>query len=117
MLAYLIDMIPLIIIYVLSAGIVGKYADNLIIDFYWIALQLTYFIFFEGLFGTSPGKIILHIKVIGKDGQMPPGFEKVLIRNIFKIINPLGLGFLAIVNDEEKRGWHDRIAKTYVVTD
>ena len=28
---------------------------------------------------------------------------------------PLYLGFLSILWDDERRGWHDRIAKTHVI--
>jgi len=28
---------------------------------------------------------------------------------------PVGLGFLWVIWDAQKQGWHDKIAKTYVV--
>lgn len=117
MVAYLIDMIPLVITIGLFVRLIENAPNSFSYRFYAIIFQLTYFTFSEGLFGTSLGKKILRIKVIGKEGQMPPGFEKAIIRNIFKIINPLCMGFVAIAEDEEKKGWHDRIAKTYVVAD
>ncbi|NMC59160.1 MAG: hypothetical protein GYA51_07240 [Candidatus Methanofastidiosa archaeon] len=117
MFAYLIDIISLGIITGFLLVLIGVSPDRFTFDFYSIVFQLTYFSFSEGFFGTSLGKKILHIRVIGKEGQMPPGFEKAMLRNIFKIINPLCMGFVAIADDEEKRGWHDRIARTYVVSE
>jgi len=57
------------------------------------------------------------IKLCGTDGTYPVGYGKGFLRWIGMNISSLviGLGFLWILIDENKQGWHDKIAGTYVV--
>ncbi|MDB5078893.1 MAG: hypothetical protein JWP00_817 [Chloroflexi bacterium] len=86
--------------------------------------------------GQTLGKKILRIKVIGLDGR-PPNFQSALNRNLFGYAYGLGtvgfviggfgtvvgfclqlmvfMGFTAAFFNRERRGWHDRLADTYVV--
>jgi hypothetical protein len=66
--------------------------------------------------GQTPGKMALGIKVIGTDGA-PVGWGKALLRYVGYIISGLvlALGFIWIAFDSKRQGWHDKIAKTYVV--
>jgi uncharacterized RDD family membrane protein YckC len=69
--------------------------------------------------GTSPAKKLLGMTVITDDGE-PAGFLRMAFREtIGKMISlaVFGLGFLAIPLSDEKRGWHDRMAGTWVVVD
>jgi uncharacterized RDD family membrane protein YckC len=75
--------------------------------------------YFAGLWtwkGTSIGGIVLGLKVVRQDGQ-PLTFLVALVRafaGAFSLI-VLFLGFLWIIWDKEKQGWHDKIAGTVVV--
>ena len=62
------------------------------------------------------GKKLLGIKVVDRDGHRI-GFGRAFVRNISKILSliPFGLGFLWVAFSKEKKGWHDIIAKTYVI--
>jgi uncharacterized RDD family membrane protein YckC len=64
------------------------------------------------------GKKLLGIKVVDKEGNRL-SFGRAIIRNLAKILSliPFGLGFLWAGFSKEKRGWHDYIARTYVVQD
>ncbi len=69
--------------------------------------------------GTTPAKRWLDLTVVTEDGE-PAGFFRMAFREtIGKAISALavGLGFLAIRSDPEHRGWHDRMAETWVVHD
>jgi uncharacterized RDD family membrane protein YckC len=67
--------------------------------------------------GTTPGKAILGLYVVKKDGQKA-GFGTMVVREwILKLISAyfLFLGFLWALFNRERRTWHDMILGTYVV--
>lgn len=62
------------------------------------------------------GKHIMKVKVIDENGnRLSPMLS--LRRNTMKILSFLVLsaGFIWILFDKKRQGWHDKIAKTYVV--
>lgn len=67
-------------------------------------------------YGGTFGKQLMDIKVIDEYGQRLT-FKKSAVRNLSKILSQfvLSLGFIWILFDKERQGWHDKIAKTYVV--
>jgi len=76
------------------------------------------FVSFWTLIGQTPGMRFLGIR-LQYEGQNEIPF-KVANRRIFAIplsVIPLGLGFLAILVNPERRGWHDRMAGTEVIYD
>ncbi len=82
-----------------------------------LVLNLAYYVLFTGLRGQTPGKMAVGITVIDEWGNVP-GLTRALIREIpgkFLSGIALGLGFVWVAWDEKKQGWHDKIAKTYVV--
>lgn len=86
--------------------------------------------------GQTLGKRVLRIKIIDKDGRTP-NFQTALTRNMFGYAYGLGTvafmlggfgtitgaflqlmvfaGFTAAFFNRQRRGWHDRLAETYVV--
>ena len=67
--------------------------------------------------GTTPGKKLLGMRVVREDGR-PAGFFIMLIREwIGKAISSMvfSLGFIWILIDRDKQGWHDKLVSTYVV--
>ena len=75
--------------------------------------------YFAGMWAwkaTTIGGIVLGLKVARMDGQ-PLTFTVALVRGLaaaFSVI-VLFLGFLWIIWDNDKQGWHDKIAGTVVV--
>src|ERR1044071_289250 len=75
--------------------------------------------YFAGMWAwkaTTIGGIVLGLKVARMDGQ-PMTFTVALVRGLaaaFSVI-VLFLGFLWIIWDSDKQGWHDKIAGTVVV--
>lgn len=69
--------------------------------------------------GTTPAKRFLSMTVVTEDGR-PAGFLRMAFREtIGKWISTaaFGLGLLAIPRHAEKRGWHDRMAETWVIVE
>ena len=67
--------------------------------------------------GTTPGKHLLHMRIIKENGA-DAGFWTMLGREwIGKWISGMifSLGYVWILIDKENQGWHDKILATYVV--
>ncbi len=81
-----------------------------------LAISAGYFTYFFGN-GQTLGMKATRIKLCGTDGKYPIGYTKGFLRWIGMVISGLviGLGFLWILIDKNKQGWHDKIADTYVV--
>ncbi|MBN9390605.1 MAG: RDD family protein [Chloroflexi bacterium] len=100
------------------------------------SVTLAYSVLCTWKWGQTLGKRVLRIKIIGKDGK-PPTFQAALTRNLFGYAYGLGsvafglagfgsvlgfclqlmviAGFTAAFFNRQRRGWHDRLAETYVV--
>ena len=84
-------------------------------------LNWGYYIFFELLWnGQSPGKRLVGLRVIGKNGA-PIGLPKLAIRNLVRIVDSLptlyGVGIIAMFIDTKSRRLGDLAAGTLVVYD
>jgi uncharacterized RDD family membrane protein YckC len=77
---------------------------------------MTYFTWFHGIGGRTPGKILLGLRVIQASGDpMTPGVA--FLRWVGYLISGsvFCLGFLWVAFDGRKQGWHDKIAATIVI--
>jgi uncharacterized RDD family membrane protein YckC len=129
LLAYAIDYVLLILL-MSSVGI----AFGLVLRFTGISLHwedehdtklklITVIIFLaynSGFEATrmqgSIGKTICGLKVVNAQGQRI-NFSNALGRNAGKLLSSLvlGMGYLNIFWDKHRQGWHDQMAKTYVI--
>lgn len=75
-----------------------------------------YWYFWSRQEGRTPGKQVMKLKVIKVDGTSISDSDAI-IRYFGYFINTaiILLGWLWIMVDKEHQGWHDKIAKTYVV--
>lgn len=66
--------------------------------------------------GQTPGKMLLDIRVVKVDGS-PLTRKDAFIRYVGYALNWLGLGvgWLWAFFDKDHQGWHDKLAKTYVM--
>ncbi len=118
LISYLVDGIILGVIgWILnyaSSGVGGTVGS--IILFLSGLVSLAYFTYFFGN-GQTLGMKAMNIKLIGTDGTYPIGYAKGFLRWIGMIISTfvILLGFVWILIDKKKQGWHDKIAGTYVV--
>jgi len=76
-------------------------------------LLIIYFVFFEGIWAKSPGKLITRTRVVMED-ERRPGFKAILIRTLARLIP---FEFLTFFKPKHPRGLHDRLSKTVVVDD
>ncbi len=127
-LAYLIDGAVIFVGYIATwilAIVLGAISDALgglmLLVGYLVVIALSLVMIVLGLggpLGQTPGKHLMGIKVVGPNPG-PIGAGKAFVRWIGylldSIICGLPIGFLWILFDKEKRGWHDIIADTRVV--
>lgn len=81
-----------------------------------LIIGLVYFTYFHSSTGQTIGKKLVKIKVIQASGG-PINYKIAFIRWAGYFISGLVmfLGFICVVFDKNKQGWHDKIAGTYVV--
>ena len=119
--SYILDEIIIITI----AFVLGVFCDNfwydsnvieLITYLFVLLIFVGYYTYFFGN-GQTTGMKAAKIKLCGTDGTYPMGYGKGFLRLFGMIISiiALGLGFLWILLDKNKQGWHDKIANTFVI--
>lgn len=76
---------------------------------------------YHSIFEATPmrgsiGKKLCKLAVVDADGRRL-SVLKALIRNFGKLLSSIvfGVGYLAILWDDHKQAWHDKMAKTYVI--
>jgi uncharacterized RDD family membrane protein YckC len=99
------------------SGVIGT-ADALLIALgaaAWTAAGVTYLLVFWVLAGQTPGMRFLGLQLrTGGEERLRLGQAIRRLSGLILSILPLGLGFLPILTDERRRGWHDRMAGTEV---
>ncbi len=75
-----------------------------------------YCVTFWTLFGQTPGKWLLGLRVVGPDGGTV-SVARALLRFAGYVLSavPFYAGFLWVLVDPQRRAWHDRLSLTYVV--
>jgi uncharacterized RDD family membrane protein YckC len=81
-----------------------------------ICVPPLYFIAMTALFGQTIGKMITGTRVVSSDGGPVP-LLSAIVRFLAYIPSGLllGAGFLWILWDPERQGWHDMLADTVVI--
>lgn len=82
-----------------------------------MGLSTAYFVVFHGMDGKTIGKWLLGLRVVGAD-RGPLTYRRALLRWIGLVglgLASFGLAFLWIFWQREKRGWHDFLARTWVI--
>ena len=81
-------------------------------SFSWAVLGVWFVLTALGvaLFGASPGKTLLGIRVASVDAAAVIGIPRALLRTAL-----IALVLPPLVRDSDTRGWHDRAARTVVV--
>lgn len=66
---------------------------------------------------ATPGKMVFSVKVMDAKTGSSPTAKQSLIRYLgyYICILSLGVGFIWVLWDAKKQGWHDKMAKTIVV--
>lgn len=122
--AYIIDTIFITLVALIiafGAAIIWGLEDELILQIAYSAsgiVTLIYLLGFWAMAGGTPGKLMLGMRIVGPDGSIDGiGWGRAILRLLGTIISsiPCYLGYIWIIIDKDKQGWHDKIAGTYVV--
>jgi uncharacterized RDD family membrane protein YckC len=127
--AFIIDLILLSLSGVIAAWVIRQIISFFQLKLFWdrlpVVLPITFFstvyvllyvLFFWTLLGYTPGKMLLGLKIVRRGGQ-----RLTLGRSLLRFIGywvsaiPLFLGFLWIIFDRRRQGWHDKLADTQVI--
>ena len=81
-----------------------------------LLFSASYYVFFWSLAGQTPGKMLMGLKVISTRGK-PISVNQAVRRVLGYVLSIISLwiGFLWILVDNRRQGWHDKIAGTLVV--
>jgi uncharacterized RDD family membrane protein YckC len=81
----------------------------------WLALACSYFVVLHGQAGKTVGQWLFGLCVVDRRRE-PIGYGRALWRCIVGVLTaPLVIGYLRILWQREKRGWHDSLAGTWVI--
>jgi len=110
LIAYLIDNL----IFVVPSFFVGNNEMAQLVLYFGVGTL--YFVWMNGMYGASLGKMVMKLKITKEDGSKID-YKDALLREIASYLSLVvfGLGFLNIIWNKRKQGWHDIIAKTIVV--
>lgn len=100
-----------------ARSVVGQHSMPLFVLLTWgsFGLATAYFVVFHGLDGKTIGKWLLGLRVVGAERQSIT-YRRAFLRWLAMVLlAPLVLSFLWILWSREKRGWHDFIARTWVI--
>jgi uncharacterized RDD family membrane protein YckC len=83
----------------------------------YIGWSVGYFVVFWSTTGQTPGDRLMQLRVLGADDREAVGPRRALVRcvGILLAAIPLFAGFVPILFDARRRGFHDRLAGTVVV--
>lgn len=68
-------------------------------------------------YAATPGKLLLDCEIVDAYSGQPLRLKQAIVRYLGYFVSalPLGLGFLWILWDKRRQGWHDKIARTVVI--
>lgn len=81
-----------------------------------VSFYVGYFIFFWMLVGQTPGKMLMGVRVVSVTAR-PLSFGQAIKRLLGYYLSmlPFFMGFFWILVSDSRQGWHDKIARTYVI--
>lgn len=85
-------------------------------QFLAVLISAAYSIYFLKNFGGTIGKMVLKIKVVKESGG-PVSYNDSILRYLSGYLSAIVflLGYISVLWNTKKQGWHDIIAKTIVV--
>ncbi len=80
-------------------------------------LPVLWTLLFWQLWQATPGKLLLDCRIVDARSLGKPSFGQFVLRYLGYLLSalPLGLGFVWILFDKHRQGWHDKLAKTRVI--
>jgi uncharacterized RDD family membrane protein YckC len=88
----------------------------ILIWIFYIFFNISYFTYFHGTTGRTPGKMLFGLQVISTEGASI-SFGIAFLRAVGYLVSGalFNLGFIWVAFDKRKQGWHDKIAGTVVI--
>lgn len=82
-----------------------------------LILPLIYFVSFWFMWGSTPGKLLLGLRIVDHETNQLPDLLQCILRfaGYLLVLGSLGIGALGIFNRRKAYGWHDKLAGTMVV--
>jgi len=116
--AILIDLILLGIITSALGGLLFRGGLAILGSFVGLVISFAYYIYFEGTYGQTLGKMALGLVVVTEDGE-PIDFGPAAIRTVLRIVDVLPVlylvGLIVIVVTDRNQRLGDIVADTVVV--
>lgn len=96
--------------------LLDQLAGPLVVGGLTLLYVVGYHVFFWTMTGQTPGKSLLGLRVVTVEGQRVHPL-RALLRYFGYVAAalPFFLGFLWVLVDDRRQGWHDKIAGTYVI--
>jgi uncharacterized RDD family membrane protein YckC len=109
---FLLDNVARLLLSAVLGGIFGALGGSSTFGniFISLSIMLGYYMFFEGVFGRSPGKLLTGTYVVNEDGTKPR-FSQIVGRSLARFVPFEPLSFFG----NSPTGWHDRWSGTRVV--
>jgi uncharacterized RDD family membrane protein YckC len=65
----------------------------------------------------TPGKLVLGLRIVDAETGGTPTIGRLVVRYVGYLVSalPLGLGYLWVLWDPRRQGWHDKMAGTLVI--
>jgi uncharacterized RDD family membrane protein YckC len=91
-------------------------ARSVVQNIFSLILSIGYTTYFLGAYSATPGKMACGLKVVRPDGEKI-SYARACGRFFAELVSSLilGIGYLMVIFDQEKRALHDRICDTRVV--
>lgn len=124
LIGYIIDTILitlLALVIAFGSAIIWSLENEAVLEVAYTAsglITLVYVIAFWAMAGGTPGKLMLGMRIVGPDGSVNGiGWGRAILRLFASLLSaiPCYLGYVWIIIDRDKQGWHDKIARTWVV--
>jgi uncharacterized RDD family membrane protein YckC len=108
-------IIDTVLLTVVLSLILGE-NESLISSIIYFVVWFGYFVFMVGKYGATIGKMVMKIKIVKENGKKV-NYTDSFVRELTSYLSfiVLCLGYLWVIWDKRKQGWHDKIAKTVVV--
>jgi uncharacterized RDD family membrane protein YckC len=108
-----IDWLVLAVIDGVVLFVLGRTAEALL----GAVFHLTYFTYFHGTTGQTPGDAALGIRVLDIDTGQVIGYRRALLRSVVSVASGIVLlvGYLSMLWNSRRQTWHDRAARSLPV--
>jgi uncharacterized RDD family membrane protein YckC len=113
----LFGLTDIVVSYLLSGRLVSSIILFLILMANFLLIGF-YFVLSWNLIGSTPGDLVMGLRVVKTDGENV-SFWRSFLRLIGAVVSAvfLFIGFIWALFDRRRQGWHDKVGGTFVLYD